>query len=155
VYVFLQMEPFRVFLALCVVLVTVLTSAAIVMYKKAYTSDITRAMHYFPRRDILLVALLDTLQLYLMVIAGASTPPVLTVLSMQASLPLVWLISRVVGRAGAPFAWQHAAGAALILGGIATAVVPTVRAAISAGQNDIGEPGLACCGGEGGWTGRA
>ena len=59
--------------------------SSLVHPQRATTNDITPHMHRFPRRSILLIALLDTLSLVVMVIAGASTPPVLSVLFMQVS----------------------------------------------------------------------
>lgn len=78
-----QMEPFRVFLAIVLVAGLALCSWVVVVYKRVFTREITRAMDRFPRRDILTIALLDSIHLYTMVVSGAPTPPVLTVILMQ------------------------------------------------------------------------
>lgn len=163
-----QMEPFRVFLALFVNLSLVLVSGVVVLYKKMkQPSEITPSMHRFPRWSIFLIALLDTLSLVVMVVAGASTPPVLTVLFMQATIPFIILLSscpppsfssspfspsittgRGGGRKTKMFKNEHWQGGGLILLGIAVAMAPTVHAAFWHGHRDIGINTLAyvlCC----------
>lgn len=133
-----QMEPFRVFLAILVVLFFVLGSGLVVTYKKVCTNDITPAMDRFPRHSILLIALLDTLQLVVMVVSGASTPPVLSVLFMQATLPFIMIFSKIFFAPSKLYTYEHWKGAFLILLGIAVAMAPTAYAAFWRRELDIG-----------------
>jgi len=125
-------------------------------------------MHRFPRRSILLIALLDTLSLVVMVVAGASTPPVLSVLLMQATIPFIILLSSCPSSPSFPspfpsltagrgkkkktkrFKEEHWQGGGLILLGIAVAMAPAVHAAFWHGHRDIGKDGGRVGGREGG-----
>ena len=134
----LQMEPFRVFLAVLVNFFLVLGSGVVVVYKMLCTNEITTGMNRFPRQFILLIALLDTLQLVVMVVSGASTPPVLTVLFMQATLPFMMILSSFFMTPKKIYQEGHWKGSCLILLGIAVAMIPTAYAAFWWGQKDIG-----------------
>jgi drug/metabolite transporter (DMT)-like permease len=116
--------PYGGLLAPLVVAVLLLISYLTVSYKRFFTQDIVRGMELFPRRDVIVMAILDGLQLYLMMLGGRCTPPVLTVLFVHGVLPLVVVFGRLQpGRVHGPSQWT---GAACVLLGILVALIATL-----------------------------
>jgi hypothetical protein len=121
------MEPFRVFLAIILVVFLAVWSWVMVLYKRICTQEITPEMARFPRRDIMTVALLDSVRLYIVIIAGAPTPPVLTVLLQQGQIPAMMLMSKLM-RPPRNYLTQHWVGGLFMLLGIALPLAVTVYA---------------------------
>ena len=103
-----QMEPFRIFSAIFMSIFNTGLLYIIVKMKRTKSVniiDIEASVESnndfdgntaFPRFDIFVIAMLDSIQLYLITITAGNTPPVLTVLLMQATKPLNYLL-RTVG----------------------------------------------------------
>ena len=99
-----QMEPFRVFSA---VFMSIINTGLLYIIFKLKRSKIVNIIDMeatmeskngndtnisFPRFDIFVIAMLDSIQLYLITITAGNTPPVLTILLMQATKPMNYLL---------------------------------------------------------------
>jgi len=132
------MAPFRIFLGVVVVSFSLLLSSVMVVYKKLFTNEITKAMDRFPRRDVVVMALLDTVQLYMMIISAEPCPPVLTVIFLQATLPFIMVFSRCM-QPKKMYTPGHLIGAGWIMSGVALALASSLTLAIHAGHSTTGE----------------
>ena len=132
------MAPFRVFLGVVVVSFSLLLSSIMVVYKKLYTNEITKAMDKFPRRDVVVMALLDTVQLYMMIISAEPCPPVLTVIFLQATLPFIMIFSKCMQpkKIYTPGHWM---GAGWIVSGVALALASSLTFSLQAGHSTTGK----------------
>ena len=118
------LRPFRFFLAQLVMLAYVPIMFAVVAYKKLRTDHIQPEMEEFPKCKFAFMALMDVMQVVIVMISGGVIPAPLTVLLLQSLIPATMIASRIF--LGNRYRWQHYFGALIILASISVNMIPLI-----------------------------
>ena len=138
-------HDYRYFLAQLVALLHVPLTFAMVLWRsrgapEAVTEDVLR----FPKRRFACMALLDAVQVFMLLIPAGNVPAQLTVLLLQGSIPVAVLVSAALLRA--KYAWRHYAGAGAVLVGIVLNLGPVLWGTASGAARFCGLPRGVCAG---------
>jgi hypothetical protein len=132
-----RVVPFRYLLVVLMVLIEALLLGVVVRLKSCHGSLVPDAAS-FPRKKLLVMALLDLTKDLMMILSGAFVPPSLTVLLMQGQLPVSMLLGMAYERSKGRYASStrvqytrsHYLGASLIAAAVVLAFAPALAAAL-------------------------
>lgn len=90
-----RLTPYRYLLGEVIIIVSFVVYACITTYKLRFTDKITRRMKEFPHFKLVIMAILDTISFFGLVVSAAGVTPTMTVILLHISTPFVVLGSRL------------------------------------------------------------